>query len=383
MDPVAVSSGSADANPDEHQYELVWNGVNAKMNGSGLGELENMKDEKHEVIKQEESSEEKSTERQSVIENSLTDKTSDGTTLSVLHPVTNTAPTFDYDPLASMFTLQSHYNPGSAYQAYPGYSYFPSIQPTNFTLSSFPSTFARTEFEPRLPSSYTYETAYATSYPYLNTSSFTHDIQQPLQTPQEDIQRECIRCGMTLNEALRLNRNILCTDCIANTNTSASSTSNPIPSIEIPSIQGYSSDSPSLPSATISSKPSSLTPSRVPISTQSKKNPNNGMVHHPSSSSSGISSGQKRQGLVCSNCNGTNTTLWRRNAEGDPVCNACGLYFKLHNVNRPATMKKEGTLQTRKRKPKGGESSGSSKKKSHSSSSNPVLLSILLSLLPH
>lgn len=29
---------------------------------------------------------------------------------------------------------------------------------------------------------------------------------------------------------------------------------------------------------------------------------------------------QRRQGLVCSNCGGTNTTLWRRNAEGEPVC---------------------------------------------------------------
>ncbi|VDM00286.1 unnamed protein product [Schistocephalus solidus] len=25
------------------------------------------------------------------------------------------------------------------------------------------------------------------------------------------------------------------------------------------------------------------------------------------------------------------TTLWRRNNSGEPVCNACGLYFKLHS----------------------------------------------------
>lgn len=47
------------------------------------------------------------------------------------------------------------------------------------------------------------------------------------------------------------------------------------------------------------------------------------------------------------------TSLWRRNASGEPVCNACGLYFKLHGVNRPSTMKKD-SIQTRKRKPKGG-----------------------------
>jgi hypothetical protein len=26
---------------------------------------------------------------------------------------------------------------------------------------------------------------------------------------------------------------------------------------------------------------------------------------------------------------------------GEPVCNACGLYFKLHGVNRPLAMKKD------------------------------------------
>ncbi|KAH9425136.1 Transcription factor GATA-4 [Dermatophagoides pteronyssinus] len=59
----------------------------------------------------------------------------------------------------------------------------------------------------------------------------------------------------------------------------------------------------------------------------------------------------RRLGLCCSNCGTTTTTLWRRNNEGEPVCNACGLYYKLHNVNRPLAMRKEG-IQTRKRKPK-------------------------------
>ncbi|CAG2114120.1 unnamed protein product [Medioppia subpectinata] len=59
----------------------------------------------------------------------------------------------------------------------------------------------------------------------------------------------------------------------------------------------------------------------------------------------------RRSGLSCSNCSTTNTSLWRRNGLGEPVCNACGLYYKLHNVNRPITMKKD-SIQTRKRKPK-------------------------------
>ncbi|XP_077345161.1 transcription factor GATA-4 [Lithobates pipiens] len=62
-------------------------------------------------------------------------------------------------------------------------------------------------------------------------------------------------------------------------------------------------------------------------------------------------SASRRVGLSCANCHTTTTTLWRRNAEGEPVCNACGLYMKLHGVPRPLAMKKEG-IQTRKRKPK-------------------------------
>ena len=80
---------------------------------------------------------------------------------------------------------------------------------------------------------------------------------------------------------------------------------------------------------------------------------------------------------MCSNCRTTVTTLWRRNPDGNSVCNACGLYQKLHGVSvvlgfslfletakgfpisffrlqvpRPQTMKKD-SIQTRKRKPKG------------------------------
>ncbi|CAK9301487.1 unnamed protein product [Gordionus sp. m RMFG-2023] len=59
----------------------------------------------------------------------------------------------------------------------------------------------------------------------------------------------------------------------------------------------------------------------------------------------------KKSGIYCANCMTTSTTLWRRNCIGEPVCNACGLYYKLHNVNRPMAMKKD-CIQTRKRKPR-------------------------------
>lgn len=63
-------------------------------------------------------------------------------------------------------------------------------------------------------------------------------------------------------------------------------------------------------------------------------------------------SASRRVGLTCTNCRTGTTSLWRRNSHGEPVCNACGLYYKLHNVDRPLAMKKD-SIQTRKRKPKG------------------------------
>ncbi|KAL1512560.1 hypothetical protein ABEB36_002138 [Hypothenemus hampei] len=69
-------------------------------------------------------------------------------------------------------------------------------------------------------------------------------------------------------------------------------------------------------------------------------------------------SASRRAGLTCTNCQTNVTALWRRNTQGEPVCNACGLYYKLHSVNRPLSMKKD-TIQTRKRKPKGSKLSQS------------------------
>ncbi|XP_037826630.1 GATA zinc finger domain-containing protein 10 isoform X3 [Lucilia sericata] len=66
---------------------------------------------------------------------------------------------------------------------------------------------------------------------------------------------------------------------------------------------------------------------------------------------SAAAANNRRTGVTCANCQTNSTTLWRRNNDGNPVCNACGLYYKLHNMNRPLSMKKDG-IQKRKRKPK-------------------------------
>lgn len=69
---------------------------------------------------------------------------------------------------------------------------------------------------------------------------------------------------------------------------------------------------------------------------------------------------QQQKDLSCTNCGTTTTTIWRRNLRGEMVCNACGLYYKLHGVNRPHTMRRD-TIHTRRRRPKGDKSNRRSK----------------------
>jgi GATA-binding protein, other eukaryote len=52
---------------------------------------------------------------------------------------------------------------------------------------------------------------------------------------------------------------------------------------------------------------------------------------------------QESQEVVaqCYNCHTTATPLWRKDDEGKTVCNACGLYYKLHGSPRPISMKSD------------------------------------------
>lgn len=46
-----------------------------------------------------------------------------------------------------------------------------------------------------------------------------------------------------------------------------------------------------------------------------------------------------REKMRCTNCDTTNTPLWRKDADRRPLCNACGLFLKLHGVMRPLSLK--------------------------------------------
>jgi hypothetical protein len=46
---------------------------------------------------------------------------------------------------------------------------------------------------------------------------------------------------------------------------------------------------------------------------------------------------------TCTNCGTTKTSLWRRDKAGLPVCNACGLYYRLHGRPRPPTWRRDKT----------------------------------------
>lgn len=42
---------------------------------------------------------------------------------------------------------------------------------------------------------------------------------------------------------------------------------------------------------------------------------------------------------VCQNCTTSTTPLWRRDEYGSVLCNACGLFLKLHGTSRPISLK--------------------------------------------
>ncbi|PWY83543.1 nitrogen regulatory protein area [Aspergillus heteromorphus CBS 117.55] len=87
----------------------------------------------------------------------------------------------------------------------------------------------------------------------------------------------------------------------------------------------------------------------------------------PGGSKSGESSGP----TTCTNCFTQTTPLWRRNPEGQPLCNACGLFLKLHGVVRPLSLKTD-VIKKRNRSSANSLAVGTSRSSKKSARKNSV-----------
>lgn len=75
---------------------------------------------------------------------------------------------------------------------------------------------------------------------------------------------------------------------------------------------------------------------------------------------------------TCTNCFTQTTPLWRRNPEGNPLCNACGLFLKLHGVVRPLSLKTD-VIKKRNRGSGNSAPVGTSRSKKASGRKNSIV----------
>lgn len=126
------------------------------------------------------------------------------------------------------------------------------------------------------------------------------------------------------------------------------------------------SSNPSSPPADAASGLSSVNPSRPSSPPGSKSGSTTNL--QGAAGSNNNSSGDGSAPTTCTNCFTQTTPLWRRNPDGQPLCNACGLFLKLHGVVRPLSLKTD-VIKKRNRgsgnnAPVGGTSTRSAKKNS-------------------
>ncbi|KAL4770801.1 nitrogen regulatory protein area [Aspergillus nidulans var. acristatus] len=85
----------------------------------------------------------------------------------------------------------------------------------------------------------------------------------------------------------------------------------------------------------------------------------------------GTKNGEQNGPTTCTNCFTQTTPLWRRNPEGQPLCNACGLFLKLHGVVRPLSLKTD-VIKKRNRNSANSLAVGSSRVSKKSARKNSV-----------
>ncbi|KAK6877569.1 Nitrogen regulatory protein GLN3 [Candida tropicalis] len=79
-----------------------------------------------------------------------------------------------------------------------------------------------------------------------------------------------------------------------------------------------------------------------------------GNINTTGSTTNGLS----KKLTTCYNCKTTATPLWRRDASGNTLCNACGLFLKLHGTSRPLSLKTDVIKKRNSRKPSTSSKSG-------------------------
>lgn len=116
-------------------------------------------------------------------------------------------------------------------------------------------------------------------------------------------------------------------------------------------------------SAPVTNHPSPSTPPESGLSSAVPSRP---------ASPGGNKNGDPNAGpTTCTNCFTSTTPLWRRNPEGQPLCNACGLFLKLHGVVRPLSLKTD-VIKKRNRSSANSIAVGSSRSSKKSARKNSV-----------